>query len=465
MATRDYTDDVHTRLLVGTRHHPQAAQDCRKNTWTSTKTVRVVFGDGILPDLPEQSVGWSREGRSHRCRFVSDVQLFETATFETFGREKEVFLEGEKPNDKCYVIITGRVGIYKGKVHCSVNIGGLDKVREANQQDDKYPSFKDPIYQGENLRMLKKLSWYGNMVAKFKTGFLIGDAALLNDSPRSATVLTLEDCEFMVFHKKALDAIKMSCNKDFEGRKKFLLEMIPEMSLIKNQLRVAQLIQYFKPARYKLGAFLTHEGENSMKIFFMEEGEVTYLKNTPVPEIINGRKVRYRDKLTPISNIQGHAIIGEECIDSDPRYRYSVQVKSAEVKVLVLEKTSNFEDFQAFPLFPILLRDYKTKEKTRQTIFANIQISRIQKTLKNRHLSTKNIPQSELMQLELAAVTREPSEKFTANKIFEFEGFDREENARITGMIQRFGGSDKMVLNPKIVEEIVTNHDSFVSGP
>jgi CRP-like cAMP-binding protein len=357
------------------------------------------------------------------------------------------------------------VGIYKGKVHCSVNIGGLDKVREANQQEDKYPSFKDPIYQGENLRMLKKLSWYGNMVAKFKFGVLFGDAALLNDSPRSATVLTLEDCEFMVFHKRSLDAIKMSCNKDFEGRKKFLLEMIPEMAFIKNQLRVAQLIQYFKPARYKLGAFLTHEGDNSMRIFFMEEGEVTYLRNIPVPEILNGRKVKYRDKLTPISNIQGHAIIGEECIDSDPRYRYSVQVKSAEVKVLVLEKTSNFEDFQAFPLFPILLRDYKTKEKTRQAIFANIQISRIEKALKHRHLSTKNLPQSEILQLELAAVNSKPAEENFANKVFEFRGFDREENARMTGMIMRFGGFDKKILNPKIVNEMTASPESFLAGP
>lgn len=390
--------------------------------------------------------------------------MFETATFETFAAEKEVFLEGEKPNDKCYVIITGRLGIYKGKIHCSVNIGGLDKVRQANQQEDKYPSFKDPIYQGENLRMLKKLSWYGNMVAKFKSGFLVGDAALLNDSPRSATVLTLETCEMMVFHKKSLDAIKMSCNKDFEGRKQFLLEMIPEMALIKNQLRVAQLIQYFKPARYKLGAFLAHEGDASMKIFFMEEGEVTYLKNVPVPEILNGRKVRYKDKLTPISNIQGHCIIGEECIESDPRYRYSVQVRSAEVKVLVLEKTSNFEDFQAFPLFPILLRDYKVKEKTRQTIFANIQISRIEKALKHRHLTTKDIPQSDLFQLELAALSKDPADQQLSNKVFEFKGFDREENARITGMIKRFGGSDKKILNPKMVTEITANPDSFVSG-
>lgn len=62
------------------------------------------------------------------------------------------------------------------------------------------------------------------------------------------------------------------------------------------------------------------------------------------------------------SQVQGQAIIGEEILEPDYRYKYSVQVKSAEVRALVFEKTSNFADFKAFPLFAILLKGLRGKE-------------------------------------------------------------------------------------------------------
>lgn len=289
------------------------------------------------------------------------IQLFETATYESFKKEKEVFLENDKPNDKCYVILSGRVGIYRGKLQCDIKVGNLEKPKD-QEDTTAYPSFKDPIYQGENIRMLKKLSYYGDLLAKLNFGRIFGQTGLLNNNPRNASILTLEDTEFMVFHKTALDAIKGLYSQDLNQRKEYLMKMIPAMELINNQLRIIQMIEFFKPHRYQHGHYLTKEGESENKIYFLEEGELTMFKTLSMPEIVNNRNVKYEDRLIPITNISGHAIIGEEILEPNYRSKYTVQVKSAEVKVLVFEKSSNFADFQAFPLFAILLQGYRQKE-------------------------------------------------------------------------------------------------------
>lgn len=286
--------------------------------------------------------------------------MFESATYECFKKEKEVFLEGDQPNDKCYVILSGRVGIYRGKVHCDIKVGDLAKVME--NDDSKYPSFKDAVYQGENLRMIKKLSFYGDLLAKLNFGRLFGETGLLNDNPRNASIITLEDTEFMVFHKHALNSIRNFYSKDFTERKKYLIKMIPELGLINNQLRITQIIEFFKPLKIRHGGWVMHEGAVDNKIYFLEDGELTVFKSISLPDIEDNRKVKYQSHQIPIMNIQGNAIIGEEILETTAKYRYTVQVKSAEAKMLVFEKSSNFSDFQSFPLFAILLKDFRVKE-------------------------------------------------------------------------------------------------------
>lgn len=287
-------------------------------------------------------------------------QLFVSATYENIKKEKEVFLENDAPNDKCYVILSGRIGIYRGKVQCDINIGGLNKGKR--QTATVYPSFKDEIYKDENLKTLKKLSYYGDMIFKMGFGRIFGQTGLLNNNPRNASILTLEDCEFMVFHKSALLGIKAFYDKELNERKDYLMKMIPEFEMINDQKRILKLIEFFKPHRFHHGQYLTNEGAFENKIYFLQDGELTMYKSVSMPEIINNRTVRYSDKLIPVSNISGHAIVGEEILDPDFRSKYTVQVKSAEVKVLVFEKTSNLEDFTSFPLFDILAHGFSAKE-------------------------------------------------------------------------------------------------------
>ncbi len=200
------------------------------------------------------------------------------------------------------------------------------------------------------------------MLAKLTFGRLFGETGLLNDNPRNASIITIENSEFMVFHKKALDLIKIFYSNDFSERKNYMIKMIPELGVINNQLRVTQIIEFFKPAHFKCGSMLTLENAKNNKVFLIEEGEVVLSKIISMPLVHRNHKVRYKDKEIAITTIQGTGIIGEECLDGDGRYKYTATVKSSDVKAFVFERANNVTDFQSFPLYGILLKGYNTKE-------------------------------------------------------------------------------------------------------
>lgn len=358
MTTRTYSDDEVLRikeiLLVEERN-----EDNTQVRRIKQKLFDLCSGMAFFSTFIDQLLPGPEKELAIGVSFVK--QLFKTATFEKFNKETPIFLENDSPNDKCYVILSGRVGIYRGKIQCDIKIGGLGKGSE--KDETAYPSFKDPIYQGENIKLLKKLSYYGDLLAKMAFGRIFGQTGLLNDNPRNASILTLEETELMVFHKSALEAIKELYTKDLNERKTFIMAMIPEMQLINDPLRIMKLIEFFKPQKYKHGQYLTKEGESDVKLIFMQEGEVTMSKVMTLPEIVDNRNVSYSDHEVPIASIQGHAIIGEEILEPHATaYKYSVQVKSADIKTLVFEKSSNFADFKAFPLFALLLKGYRAKE-------------------------------------------------------------------------------------------------------
>ena len=50
-------------------------------------------------------------------------------------------------------------------------------------------------------------SEFGEPIAVIQPGYMFGQFALLNTKPRNATILAIEDCRLMVFHKKEFDHI------------------------------------------------------------------------------------------------------------------------------------------------------------------------------------------------------------------------------------------------------------------
>lgn len=362
-----------------------------------------------------------------------------------------MFLEGDKPNDKCYVVISGRVGIYRNKVGCDIKIGNLHRnsfMKDAGGEEKAYPSFEDPIYQGESLKLMKRLSFYGDMLAKLNFGRLFGDTALMNDNLRNASILTLEETEFMVFHKSALDVIKKYYSKDFNQKLEFLIKLIPEMALITNKSRITQISEFFKPAKYLNGAFIIKEEEVRNKIFLMERGEVVVFKEIDVPSVEDNRKPKYVPTQTAICMVNTPSALGEECLEGDGRYQYSVQIKSAEASFYVFEKSSNLAEFQSFPLFAIFLRGYHQKETLRKSIITNLQIQRMEKIIRDRHMRSQSMlsPAGTLLRKEISAANPKPTP-------IRIERFSEEENQKHSKILKRLT-VDVPFLNTQAIDKL-----------
>lgn len=270
-------------------------------------------------------------------------------------------MEGDPPNDKCYVVLTGRCAVFRNATMFDVKIEDamLKKIDETLLPS---PHITNALFQGEDRKLMRKLLYYGDMLATKGFGTLFGETGLLNNNKRNASIVALENCELMVFHKSALDLIKASYSKDIGEKKEFMISVIPEMGLIGNHLRLTQLIEYFKPKRFKKGQCLTIEGQANNKIYIVEEGEVLFSKVLMLPEIENNRSIKYRPRGVLITTLQGKGIVGEDCLDSGGTYKYTTTVKSSNLKVYVCEKNMGYSELSAFPLFSILLKGYHLKE-------------------------------------------------------------------------------------------------------
>lgn len=90
-------------------------------------------------------------------------------------------------------------------------------------------------------------SQFGEPIAVIQPGYMLGQFALLNTKPRNASILAIEDCRMMVFHKKEFDHIKQFYNLEFLERRRFLSTIIPTIDDMSDENKKTQFIQYFVP--------------------------------------------------------------------------------------------------------------------------------------------------------------------------------------------------------------------------
>lgn len=270
-----------------------------------------------------------------------------------------MFSEGEPPNEKCYVILTGRCAVFRNATSYDFK---LDDESLKNVEDGNNYYMTNALFQGEDKKLMRKLLYYGDLLAKIGYGTLFGETGLLNDKKRNASIVALEDAELMVFHKSSLDLIKASYSNDIAEKRLTITGLIPEMEKITNPIRITQLLEYFKPKRVKKGQVLAEEGQKNNIFYLLDDGELTVSKSIQMPKIVNNRKVEYDASLVRISTLQGKGIVGEDCLEADGTYKYTVIVKSPEAKVYTCEKNPAHTDLYSFPIFPILLKGYGLKE-------------------------------------------------------------------------------------------------------
>jgi len=134
-------------------------------------------------------------------------QISNLATVRSFPRNTVIISEGDN-SDSMYMVLAGKVKVYLS--------------------DD----------EGKEI-----------IINILKEGDYFGELALLDDAPRSASVMTLEDCKFAILSKHAFDeclksnpAIALQVIRGLSARLRYLTENVKSLALMDVYGRVARTL-------------------------------------------------------------------------------------------------------------------------------------------------------------------------------------------------------------------------------
>ena len=100
----------------------------------------------------------------------------------------------------------------------------------------------------ESAKIAKK---HGTPLAILHDGSMFGQYALLDDKPRNASIMTLTECEFMIFNQKDINYIKGAFKKELSIKKRFLSGIIVAIDAIKEEKKAQEFIQFFESMNFQ----------------------------------------------------------------------------------------------------------------------------------------------------------------------------------------------------------------------
>mmetsp|Transcript_69046 Transcript_69046/g.213530 ORF Transcript_69046/g.213530 Transcript_69046/m.213530 type:complete len:580 (+) Transcript_69046:83-1822(+) len=167
------------------------------------RAAEVLRGVGFFQKLEEQSPG-------------TLAQLMVGVTFSSEKAGQVIFREGDPPGS-CYVIASGEVGCYKHG-NLSPLLGGKKRTRQLPTPRERYEArmfltLTDSLSKKalarevggvprhattEGFSTFYETSNLGEEVARLGPGRVVGERALQEEDVRAASVMCLQDCEFIV---------------------------------------------------------------------------------------------------------------------------------------------------------------------------------------------------------------------------------------------------------------------------
>ena len=206
------------------------------------------------------------------------INFFEGATYELHSKGSELIVEDDDVNTKAYVLLKGRVGIFRktGRQAIKKQNSFIESQFERQTVDDKkvekkalivrqnslisqdqevvdekdIEEMQNKLYEGLDKSLRLYLRNYGVMVDFIKPGNIFGEVALTTHSSRTASAITLEETELMVFTRENFEHIIKFFTNDYIDKKTYLESLIPQISEIKENKRVTQLVQSFFTKRF-----------------------------------------------------------------------------------------------------------------------------------------------------------------------------------------------------------------------
>lgn len=221
-----------------------------------------------------------------------------------------LFRQGDPPGN-CYAVLSGEVGIY---VRSEEDDGcdsarGYGRLTSAASMSRCRPGTSESIINPTSRRRSRSLtaleleedmatvlmrkptaegfscyhegSQFGKQVGFCGPGKLIGELALLNSQPRSATIKCVKDTEFLVISRRAFDQVLKDDIKRAESQKvDFLTEHVPGMRDLpppKEKSNKPHASYFFKKATYtKDHEFLIQGTASDDTIFVVFSGAVEF---------------------------------------------------------------------------------------------------------------------------------------------------------------------------------------------
>lgn len=142
-----------------------------------------------------------------------------------------------------------------------------------------FPAFLEVNEVGERIEIKKSFEFmFLKAVTTLNNGIGFGELALLNDKPRAATILTLEDTHFALLEKDDFNKIMAKALRDKFAEQVAFLTAFPFLSNL-TRITKEKLCFMMKPTKYTFGQVVINEGEELNNIFLVESGEFEVSKN------------------------------------------------------------------------------------------------------------------------------------------------------------------------------------------
>ena len=142
-----------------------------------------------------------------------------------------------------------------------------------------FPAFLEINQEGEKIEVKKSFEFmYLKAVTTLQNGVGFGELALLNDKPRAASILTLEDTHFALLEKEDFNKIMAKALRDKFAEQVAFLTAFPFLASL-TRITKEKLWFMMKPTKYSIGQVVVSEGEELNNIYLVESGEFEVSKN------------------------------------------------------------------------------------------------------------------------------------------------------------------------------------------
>ncbi len=167
-------------------------------------------------------------------------------------------------------------------------------------------AIKDPL---DIITMATQL---GMINKEITAGYAFGERALTSrDEKRSATILTNQDCEFIILMKE--DYLRILGKYNIENRFKlnFLKDNIPYINQVLSSSILEDYLYIFHAEFFKRGNTVVEQDTHGSRVYFLVEGQCCIEKTLNYD---GSSSLRENHKKVFISQIGPPSVIGEEII-------------------------------------------------------------------------------------------------------------------------------------------------------